>query len=244
LFKRIRFLGRIQDILIALVIGGLIIFGLNIRMERALAELKKYENAKVCQDNPDCRQTIESVIVFSKTAKRTFSLSTSRFSSRTITNLVYVVRYKPENSIAVEVEILPVMSTNVTDFDRPEMFTPVSMFGEEDYFAESSFSIGSSAKVEIWQGKPVVLFSSQIEKFDSVTEQQVFIVSTPPSYNNQNQTQIGSMETDFYKEVAIPTVDNPIIYYEFTKRDYDNSIIAVAFFILILIMLKLKSNLN
>ena len=260
MFKKIQLWNFMQVILITLTVGGAIYLGLHIRMQNAKAELDEYKQAEFCQGSPECRQIVEGITTYSKTAKKVFSVPSSRTSSRGITSFNYIVHFNAGEQD--EVKILPAVSIDTKNIDPSQAFIRLPIWGEESRFAEDSFPVGSSIKVESWRGKTTILFSTRINYSGIFNNSSLamndfyaeaiatFTVSSNAANNNdtvsvpikpndiasQDQTYLSA--TKNYPEVAVPTTNNPLIYYESTKNDLSQATIAVGSFIVFLIFLK------
>lgn len=216
--------------LLALVVGGMFVLAFYLHLKSVQAEFEKYQQAEICQDRPDCRQMLEAKVVNSQTVTNFVSL-VGKYRTSKITNSRYFVDLKSAAADTANVELMPLVFADLSEIepDAGKSVTPETLYWQENHFTEKAFPVGSSIKIEMWNGKIMTLFSTRID-YENLNGPSIVRVLSPSPLTDNAEAQVTFEASDelVYAEVAVPTLDNPLGRYQSARQNYTNSIFVVS----------------
>lgn len=204
---------------VIMLLGAFIAALFYLRIPPAQTSLNQYQQASTCPEQETCRMIVNGIVFESKTSKISFRIPAGRTSSKTVTNIQYVITVNLENSQQKKAVILPNLSIPKELFGL-NAYIPETWFDEnftEDYFPEKL-----AIKVEIWQGEIVALYTKDVHghAFPSNSTSLTLVPYDKPANKTTSITNVQNSAA----EIFIPTVNHPRIIL-FQSQEEFNAII-------------------
>jgi hypothetical protein len=235
--RKKRFLFLTWAIIISsLVFGVYFVYG-SLQIKRAQSDAENYSAAPFCKQESGCRKVIQTRVLESRTADVSTFISTGKYGLGYKRNekKSYLVVLMSENLEKYEVAILPNLEMKANSFGVPNVYFPVHHQDDAfDNFAERSFPIGVSLKVETWNGHLTLIYSQYVNSSYAANTLTFLDTSSPSTTSNP---EVPEPVTTY----AIPTVDNPLVVRDFMQNQFEGSLAVIAIFPILFIALKVSS---
>ena len=193
------------------VLSGAFLWNSSLGVNQAAVDAENYKSAIFCSTQLNCRQTTTATVLSSLTFKAYANLpGYTGTNSRGYINS-YRIRLKFTVSDIQDVRILPNLTIATKDFGVGNVYLPFPK-DSYDHFAETSFPPGAILKIELWQGKPTIIYTR-------------YINSSNPS------------ESDI--EYAVPTINNPLVYYPIERSDFYQTFAVLGGVLVLLVTIRL-----
>lgn len=204
-------------IIVALLIATTFVLWKNSEQTKNVeADVLAYENSKSCEEeiNDNCREIIRAKVLKSRTLKTDLVTHINKYLSkkRTFINY-YFVSLQFDNFEEHETMLLPEFDIG-DEFDIPDVPKQTAYIGF-DYFSEFLLPEGAILDIEVWHGKPTVLYLSNI-----YSRSPIF------PFDDKNQyEEISTMEREIY---IIPTTDYPLIRRIVIEEEFNQAITIIS----------------
>jgi len=203
----------------------------SLQLKKAKVDLENYRNAPICDDSPNCRHIVQVMVLESYTARSVNTFKIGRYKSTTaIRSLAYKVSLRLSNFKVQEATILPNLNLEEFSFDIPV----VSLSDYNNQFVDLAgyyFPQSSNVHVEMWNGKPTLLYSRYIK------ETEEFLQSGQYIFSSSENVPAGNLDTT--DEDAVPTTHHPLIFERQLQDDLNAFFNFVLFSVVIIVALKL-----
>lgn len=187
-----------------MLLGAFIAALFYLRIPPAQTSFNQYQQANTCPEQETCRRIVNGIVFESKTIKISFRIPAGRTSSKTVTNIQYVITVNLENGQQKKAVILPDLSIQKELFGI-NAYLPETWLDEN--FAEDYFPERLATKVEIWQGEIVALYTNDVHGY-AFPPNSANITFFPPDEPANKTTSFTNIQ-DTAAEIFIPTINHP-----------------------------------
>ena len=224
---RIPFIWKLT--IVCIVVAAAVISLFYLQIPPKAANLARYQQAKICQDAPTCRQTQTVTVLQSQTKMATFNVRTKFGQSQHLADIQYYFKVNLDGH-QIESNISPRISVDRYSFDVPNVFTD---FFNENAWAEINLPQGKKIKVEFWENQITFVFLNVMGH--SWPDGNTYFSTPDP--NQSDPTAPSTGKTLFF---AIPTADHPVIALKKAQQDLFGVSIGAIIILGLLIMLALR----
>lgn len=191
------------------------------------ADLRMYQQAKICQDQVVCRQTQTALVLVSKTQQSSISIPRGKTGSKRVIQTEYYFKFDLADR-QVESHISTGHSLERTFFDLPNIYLPEK---DETQFAEINFPQGKGIQVEVWNDRITFIFADTIGNVLNINSQNLIVTPAPEQTIKPQKPRVGPA-------FAIPTSDHPLVALKKAQQDLFSATlgaVTVSFLLFLLI---------
>ena len=223
---RIPFIWKLT--IVCIVVAAVVISLFYLQIPQKEADLARYQQAKICQNAPTCRQTQIATVLQSQTQSTSFSIPVKYGPSQRVSDLHYYFKVDLAGR-QIESSISPKIWVDRYSFDVPNIYADFN----ENAWAEINLPQGKKIKVEFWENQITFVFLDVMG--NSWLDGNIYFSTPDP--NQSDPTAPSTGKTLFF---AIPTAYHPVIALKKAQQDLFSVSFGAILISGLLIMLALR----